>query len=97
MSSNSTEILVVDNRLLFTGCGNDCGECRSCQIEQERVDNIFHVYWEMKIQLRKERRRAAEEVEKVRVWNLGGALEVSPTSTIFIHYDEVDDFDDVPF
>lgn len=98
MSSKANiTVAIVDNRLTFNGCGNDCGECRICQMEQERVDYIFHVYWEMKIQLRKERRRAAEEIEKVRIWNLGGALEVPPTSTLFIHYDEVDDFEDVPF
>lgn len=104
MSSNSsktplatTKIEVVDNRLRAKGCPWDCGECRICQMEQERVDDLFDETWEIKVQLRKERRRVADEVERIRVWNLDGALEISPTSTLFIHYDEVDDFDDVPF
>jgi len=96
MSSNS-KIVIIDNRLAWKGCGNDCGECRICLMEDESINVLFQEIWEIKKLLRKERRRAAAEVEKIRVWNLGGALDISPTSTLFIHYDEVDDFDDVPF
>ena len=99
MSSNSSKtatiaakVEVVDNRLAWKGCGNDCGECRICQMEDQSIDALFQEIWEMKLELRKERRRRAEAVEHIQVWVLGAL-----TPDDFIHYDEVDDFDDVPF
>lgn len=88
----ATKIQVVDNRLAWKGCGNDCGECRICLMEDESINVLFQEIWEMKLELRKERRRAAEEVEKIQVWVLGA---LSPQD--FIHYEDMEDFDDVPF